>query len=61
MWLADGFSSAYHSESHRKFQKAVRAFMRSVVLPDAMACEENGKRPSQQVFDALAYVLFLSS
>jgi hypothetical protein len=54
MWLADGFSSAYHSESHRKFQKAVRAFMREVVLPDAMACEENGKRPSQKVFDALA-------
>ncbi|PVF92887.1 acyl-CoA dehydrogenase NM domain-like protein [Serendipita vermifera] len=54
MWLGDGFSSAYHKESHRKFQKAVRSFMRAVVLPDAMACEENGKRASQKVFDALA-------
>jgi hypothetical protein len=54
MWLGDGFSSAYHKESHRKFQKAVRSFMRTVVLPDAMACEENGKRASQKVFDALA-------
>lgn len=54
MWLADGFSSAYHNDSHRRFQKSIRAFMREVVLPDAMACEENGKRASQKVFDALA-------
>lgn len=54
MWLSDGFHSAYHTESHRKFQKVVRGFMRSVVLPDALACEENGKRASQHVFDALA-------
>ncbi|KIM20508.1 hypothetical protein M408DRAFT_135293 [Serendipita vermifera MAFF 305830] len=54
MWLGDGYSSAYHNESHRRFQKAVRGFMREVVLPDAMACEENGKRASQKVFDALA-------
>ncbi|KAG8825220.1 hypothetical protein FRC17_008795 [Serendipita sp. 399] len=54
MWLSPGFHSPYFSDGHRKFQKAVRGFMRSVVLPDAMACEENGKRASQKVLDALA-------
>ncbi|CAG7848147.1 SubName: Full=Related to acyl-coa dehydrogenase, long-chain specific {ECO:0000313/EMBL:CCA75962.1} [Serendipita indica DSM 11827] len=53
MWLGEGFSSAYFDDGHRKFQKAVRGFMRTVVLPDAMACEENGKRASQEVLDAL--------
>lgn len=54
MWLADGFSSPYYTDGHRRFQQAVRKFMRTVVLPDAIACEENGKRASQKVFDALA-------
>ena len=54
MWLSEGFHSAYHNDSHRRFQKAVRGFMRAVVMPDALTCEENGKRASQAVFDALA-------
>ena len=54
MWLSEGFHSAYHSDSHRRFQQAVRHFMHTVVKPNALACEENGKRASQEVFDALA-------
>jgi hypothetical protein len=54
MWLSKGFHSAYYSDSHRRFQKAARNFMQAVVMPDALACEENGKRASQEVFDALA-------
>jgi hypothetical protein len=54
MWLSKGFHSAYHNDSHRRFQKAVRSFMQTVVKPNALACEENGKRASQEVFDALA-------
>lgn len=55
-WLTPGFSSPYHKESHRRFQKAMRKFVNEVVLPDAVACEENGKRISQQVVDRLGYV-----
>jgi hypothetical protein len=54
MWLSQGFHSAYHNDSHRRFQKAVRSFMQTVVKPNALACEENGKRASQEVLDALA-------
>lgn len=53
-WLSQGFHSAYYNDSHRRFQKVVRSFMQTVVMPDALACEENGKRASQAVFDALA-------
>ncbi|KAI0281512.1 acyl-CoA dehydrogenase, partial [Russula brevipes] len=52
-WLTPGFSSPYHKESHRRFQKAMRKFVNEVVLPDAIACEESGKRISQQVVDKL--------
>ena len=53
-WLSQGFHSAYYNDSHRRFQRVVRSFMQTVVMPDALACEENGKRASQKVFDALA-------
>jgi len=53
-WLTPGFSSPYHNEGHRRFQKAMRKFVNEVVLPDAIACEDNGKRISQHVVDKLA-------
>jgi hypothetical protein len=56
-WLAPGFSSPYYNESHRRFQKAMRKLVNEVVLPDAIACEENGRRISQQVVDRLGCVL----
>lgn len=32
----------------------MRTFITEVVAPDAQACEENGKRPSKSVLDAMA-------
>ncbi|KAI0318100.1 acyl-CoA dehydrogenase [Amylostereum chailletii] len=52
-WLARGFSSPYYKESHKRFQTAVRKFVTEVVYPDAVQCEENGKRISQDVVDRL--------
>ena len=55
-WLSTGFSSPYYNESHRRFQKAVRRFVMEVVYPDAVRCEDNGKRISQEVVDKLWWV-----
>ncbi|KAN0129166.1 acyl-coa dehydrogenase [Lactarius tabidus] len=52
-WLVPGFSSPFYNESHRRFQKAMRKLVNEVVLPDAIRCEENGKRVSQEVMDKL--------
>lgn len=54
-WLSAGYYSPYYSESHRKFQQAVRKFFMEVVYPDAVKCEDNGKRISQDVVDKLWY------
>ncbi|MCQ6264030.1 hypothetical protein MLD55_19105, partial [Alcanivorax sp. MM125-6] len=56
-WLTDGYFSPYFSDKHRAFQKKIRQFMDTVVLPDALEREADGKRPSQSVFDKMAYVL----
>ncbi|KAI6008105.1 acyl-CoA dehydrogenase/oxidase [Pisolithus orientalis] len=53
-WLSPGYHSPYYSDNHRQFQKAVRLFIDEVVYPDAQAREEDGKRPSQVVFDKMA-------
>lgn len=37
-------------------QKAWRKFVDEIIYPDAQAREEDGKRPSQSVMDAMAYV-----
>jgi hypothetical protein len=55
-WITPGFSSPYHNESHRRFQKIMRKLVNEVVLPDAIRCEENGKRISQEVVDKLGCV-----
>jgi hypothetical protein len=52
-WLASGYHSPYYKDSHRRFQVAMRKFMDEVVIPDAIKCEENGKRISQDVVDKL--------
>lgn len=59
-WLTKGYYSPYFTDSHRKFQKAVRKFVSEVVYPDAVKCEENGKKISQDVVDKLACVTQLS-
>ncbi|KAG8918275.1 hypothetical protein FRC02_002492 [Tulasnella sp. 418] len=53
-WLSKGYHSPYYKESHRKLQQAVRKFTDEVLYPDAQAREEDGKRPSQSVYDAMA-------
>ncbi|KAJ7475776.1 acyl-CoA dehydrogenase [Mycena latifolia] len=53
-WLSPGFHSPYYTDNHRAFQVAIRKFMEVEILPDATAREEDGKRPSQSVFDAMA-------
>lgn len=53
-WLTQGFKSPYYKESHYVFQKAVREFVDTYILPDALACEESGKRASKDVLDRLA-------
>ena len=60
-WLSPGFHSPYYNENHRRFQKVVRKFFEEVVLPDAVKCEENGKRISQDVVDKLWYVHCVAS
>lgn len=58
-WLRPGFSSPYHNETHRRFQKAMRKLLNEVILPDAIRCEDNGKRISQEVMDKLGCVRLL--
>lgn len=52
-WLSKGFHSPYYNESHRKLQTATRKFVSEVIYPEAIRCEENGKRISQEVVDQL--------
>ncbi|KAF5371843.1 hypothetical protein D9615_009548 [Tricholomella constricta] len=55
-WLTEGYHSPYFTQNHRQFQKAVRLFMDTVVYPDALAREADGKRPSQSVIDKMAEI-----
>jgi hypothetical protein len=57
-WLSKGFHSPYFTDSHKRFQKAVRKFIQEVVFPEAIKCEEKGTRISQEVVDKLAYAKF---
>ncbi|RDB25902.1 Isovaleryl-CoA dehydrogenase, mitochondrial [Hypsizygus marmoreus] len=52
-WLAPGYRSPYYKDSHRQFQLAVRQFVEDVIFPDAQRHEEDGKPPSQHVFDEM--------
>ncbi|CCA70296.1 related to acyl-coa dehydrogenase, long-chain specific precursor [Serendipita indica DSM 11827] len=53
-WLTKGYYSPYFKDSHRNLQKAFRKFVDEIIYPDAQMCEENGKRFSQSVVDAMA-------
>ncbi|THH33221.1 hypothetical protein EUX98_g950 [Antrodiella citrinella] len=59
-WLSKGYYSPYFTESHRELQKAIRHFTDEVIYPDAQAREEDGKRPSQSVFDKCAELNILA-
>ncbi|KAF5371822.1 hypothetical protein D9615_009550 [Tricholomella constricta] len=53
-WLTEGYHNPYYKDHHRRFQAAFRKFVEEVLMPDAQAREEDGKRPSQSVFDEMA-------
>lgn len=53
MWLSQGYHSPYYKDSHRKVQKVMRKFVNEVVYPEAVKCEDNGKRISQEVVDKI--------
>ncbi|KAI0671567.1 acyl-CoA dehydrogenase NM domain-like protein [Trametes maxima] len=52
--LTQGYQSPYYTDSHRKFQRAVRKFVDETLTPDALAREEDGKRPSLSVINKAA-------
>jgi hypothetical protein len=52
-WLCDGYHSPYYTKNHKDFQKAVRTFCMEVIYPEAIKCEENGKKISQAVVDKM--------
>ncbi|KAH8115797.1 acyl-CoA dehydrogenase NM domain-like protein [Phellopilus nigrolimitatus] len=53
-WLASGFHSPYYTDSHRRFQKAVRKFVSEILAPEMEQCEQNGKRIGQSVVDKMS-------
>ncbi|KAF8235821.1 acyl-CoA dehydrogenase [Tricholoma matsutake] len=53
-WLTKGYYSPYYKDHHRRLQAEFRKFVELVLLPDAQAREEDGKRPSQSCFDEMA-------
>ena len=55
-WLSPGYYSPYYSNSHRRFQTAVREFFETVIRPESDKCEASGKRISQDVVDKMALV-----
>ncbi|KAF5346943.1 hypothetical protein D9758_010143 [Tetrapyrgos nigripes] len=53
-WLSAGYFSPYYNDNHRQFQKAVRKFFEEEVQPEAIQCEENGKKISQELVDKMS-------
>lgn len=52
-WLSKAFHSPYYNDTHRTLQKAMRELVDVHVRPDARACEDNGKAPSEEVIKLL--------
>ncbi|TXT10563.1 hypothetical protein VHUM_02068 [Vanrija humicola] len=53
-WLNPSFHSPYYNDGHRALQKEFRAFVDTVITPDAQACEASGKNASPEVYKAMA-------
>ncbi|MBW0482378.1 hypothetical protein O181_022093 [Austropuccinia psidii MF-1] len=53
-WLSKGYSSPYYNEGHRNFQKAMRLFFDTHVIPEAKEHEQTGKRLTQELVDRMA-------
>lgn len=59
-WLNPYFVTPYFTESHRKFQKALRSFTNEYVIPDAALHEEDGKPTTQSLIDKMASLNLLA-
>ncbi|KAH7924827.1 acyl-CoA dehydrogenase NM domain-like protein [Leucogyrophana mollusca] len=59
-WLSPGYSSPYYNDNHRRFHKAIRKLFVEVVQPEAIRCEDSGKKISQEVVDKLSEMNFLA-
>ncbi|EFX02630.1 acyl-dehydrogenase domain containing protein [Grosmannia clavigera kw1407] len=55
LWLSPVFSTPpFYSESHRRLQRAMRAFVTEHVAPEALECERTGTHISQPLIDKMA-------
>ena len=60
MWSRDGHASPYYNESHRRFQRAIRAFLRDI-QPEADRSETDGRVPTPELFRKLGDFGLLAS
>ncbi|CCM04990.1 uncharacterized protein FIBRA_07188 [Fibroporia radiculosa] len=52
-WLSPGYFSPYYKESHRRLADAIRKIVDEIIFPDALAREEDGKRPNVEIIKKL--------
>ncbi|BFZ57591.1 hypothetical protein PYCC9005_004643 [Savitreella phatthalungensis] len=52
-WLTDGFTSPYLTDSHRKFQKVVRAWVEEHIFPEADEHEVSEEKASDELVTAM--------
>ncbi|TIA81884.1 hypothetical protein E3P89_02053 [Wallemia ichthyophaga] len=53
-WLSQAYHSPYYKESHKALQNWMRKFVDTVITPDALAREKDGKRCSDGVVEKMA-------
>ena len=60
LWLSPQFYTPYYKDSHRRLQKAARAFVETYVVPEAREKEKDGTYISQELIDRMAEVNLLA-
>ncbi|EME83360.1 uncharacterized protein MYCFIDRAFT_64684 [Pseudocercospora fijiensis CIRAD86] len=60
LWLNPEFYSPYYTEGHKKFQRAVREFVDTHVVPEAAEKEKDGTYVSQELINKMADVNLLA-
>ncbi|KAJ3219523.1 hypothetical protein HK099_004665 [Clydaea vesicula] len=56
-----GFKSPYYTQKHLEYRTVCRNFVAKHVLPDALACEETGARPSKELVKLLGEEGYLAA
>jgi len=54
LWLTPQFKTPYYNDGHRRFQKAMRTFVETEVVPEAHQKEKDGTFVSQELIDKMA-------